>query len=278
MLDHPCFDEKAHFLYGRIHLPAAEACNISCRYCSRQVGVSYHGCRPGVAERILTPHEAVERVAFYMNPAMKVAGIAGPGEPLYNQDTFETLDLVNERFPRLILCVATNGLLLPDKAELLAQLGVKTVTVTINTVKAETIPEVYLHIMGEPPEKVAEQFISCQLRGIEACVELGMRVKVNSVLIPGVTSKGMEDVAVQSKERGACMQNIIPLIPLAGYSHVLAPTCEELRSTRARCEKILPQFRLCIQCRADAVGIPGRTGSCRMMEEEDIKNSNSRSI
>ncbi|MGC1121473.1 MAG: radical SAM protein [Candidatus Methanofastidiosia archaeon] len=259
ILDHPCFDEKAHFLYGRIHLPVAETCNIHCKYCSREVGISYHGCRPGVAERILTPDEAVERVSSYMDPTLKVAGIAGPGEPLYNKDTFETLELIHEKFSHLILCVATNGLLLPEKAELLAQLGVKTVTVTISTVKVEIIPKIYLHIMGEPSEKTAEQFIISQLKGIEACTELDMRVKVNSVLIPGVTTEGLKDVAVQSRKRGAYMQNIVPLIPLAGYKEVRPPTCEELQSARNKCQEVLPQFRLCRQCRADAVGIPGKS-------------------
>jgi nitrogen fixation protein NifB len=259
ILDHPCFDEKAHFLYERIHLPVAELCNIHCKYCSREVGISSHGCRPGVAERILAPDEAVERVSFYMNPALKVAGVAGPGEPLYNTETFETLELIHERYPHLILCVATNGLLLPEKAPLLAQLGVKTVTVTINTVRVETIPKIYLHIMRNPPDNMAEQFIASQLRGIEACSELDIKVKVNSVLIPGCNAGDLRDVAVQSRKRGAYMQNIVPLIPLAAYKEVRPPTCEELQSARNRCQKVLPQFRLCKQCRADAVGVPGKS-------------------
>lgn len=193
-----------------------------------------------------------------MRPELKVAGVAGPGEPLCNNETFATLELIHEKFPNLILCVATNGLLLPEKADLLAQLGVRTVTVTVNTVNAETIPEVYQHIMGNPPEKMAGRFISSQLEGIEACVELGIQVKVNSVLIPGVTAEGMKDVAIQSKKRGAYLQNIIPLIPLANRPQPRPPTCEELRSARAKCEETLPQFRLCVQCRADAVGIPGK--------------------
>jgi nitrogen fixation protein NifB len=257
--DHPCFDEKAHYLYGRIHLPVAELCNIRCKYCSRVVGISFHACRPGVAERILTPDEAVERVSFYMSPALKVAGIAGPGEPLYNMETFETLELVHERYPHLMLCVATNGLLLPDRAEHLAQLGVKTVTVTINTVRVETIPKIYLHIMGNPPDNMAEHFIASQLNGIEACTEQDIKVKVNSVLIPGCNAGDLRDVAVQSRKRGAYMQNIVPLIPLADYEEVRPPTCEELQSARDRCQRVLPQFRLCKQCRADAVGVPGKS-------------------
>ena len=40
-----------------------------------------------------------------------VMGIAGPGDPFANpEETMETLRLVRERFPKMMLCVATNGL------------------------------------------------------------------------------------------------------------------------------------------------------------------------
>jgi len=34
---HPCFDADAHCSVGRIHLPIAPACNIKCKYCSRNM-------------------------------------------------------------------------------------------------------------------------------------------------------------------------------------------------------------------------------------------------
>jgi len=38
-------------------------------------------------------------------PYVKVIGIAGPGEPLANPETFEALRLVHEEFPHLIMCL-----------------------------------------------------------------------------------------------------------------------------------------------------------------------------
>ena len=52
--------------------------------------------------------------------------------------------------------------------------------------------------------------------------------------------------------------NLIPLIPLNMFKDLRSPTCEEISGARAKAEKYLPQFRLCKQCRADAVGIPGK--------------------
>ena len=257
MITHPCFDEKAHFTYGRIHLPVAEHCNIQCRYCSRDIGITYHSYRPGVATEIISPEMAVEQVLHH-HDRIKVVGIAGPGEPLCNENTFKTLELIHNTFPDLILCVATNGLLLHEKSEILVNLGVKTVTVTMNTVNYKKIPKIYSHIQGKMDEIVAKDFIQNQLKGIEICTKNGILVKVNSLLIPGITMNELEDVAVQARKRGAILQNITPLIPLAEFSGFQPPSCEEIQTVRTRCESIIPQFRLCKQCRADAVGIPGK--------------------
>ncbi len=258
ILTHPCFEEKAHFTYGRIHLPVAEHCNIQCRYCSRDIGVSYHAHRPAVTKELLSPEEAVRRVFCYLDDHLKVVGIAGPGEPLYNESTFRTLALIHDTFPDLLLCVATNGLLLNEKCEILAELGVKTITVTMNTTNPETVPRIYASIQGDMNLKIAEMFIQNQLKGIEACTDCGILVKVNSIVIPEINMDELEEVALQSYERGAILQNITPLIPLAEFSRLHPPTCEEIQLVRNKCERILPQFRLCRQCRADAVGIPGK--------------------
>jgi nitrogen fixation protein NifB len=258
ILNHPCFEEKAHFTYKRIHLPVAEHCNIQCKYCSREVGVSSHCYRPAVTKEIISPEKAVKVVSSFMDDTLRVVGISGPGEPLCNKATFKTLSLVHEQFPDLLMCIATNGLLLCENVEILADSGVKTVTVTVNTVDPETVPKIYTHIQGNMNRAVAALFIANQLAGIEMCTDHGITVKVNSVAIPGINMDDLEAVALQSRERGAVLQNIMPLIPLAEFSGFNPPTCTEIKELRDKCSRLLPQFTLCKQCRADAVGIPGR--------------------
>ena len=257
-LQHPCFDEKAHYIYGRIHLPVARHCNIRCRYCSREIGYSYHGERPAVCREILSPEQGLERVMYYMNDALKVVGIAGPGEPLYNNETYETLSLIHEHFPDITLWISTNGLLLPQKAEVLANLGVRTVTVTVNALQPRVITQIYAHVRGKMNEEVAQSFTDTQLEGITACRDQGICVKVNSILIPQINTLELEGVALRTRERGAYIQNITSLIPLGDFSHLRPPTHEEIEKIRQQCEKYLPQFTCCKQCSADAAGIPGR--------------------
>ncbi|UCC69072.1 MAG: hypothetical protein JSV79_03905, partial [Armatimonadota bacterium] len=55
---------------------------------------------------------------------------------------------------------------------------------------------------------------------------------------------------------GAHRHNIMPLLPRGRMRDRRAPTSDELEQLRARCERWIPQFRGCIQCRADAIVPP----------------------
>jgi nitrogen fixation protein NifB len=261
---HPCYSPAAHHRYGRIHLPVAARCNLGCGYCERRVGgPTYHAYRPAVAARLVTAEEAVELVAAHLHPShLTVAGIAGPGEPLCNPETFATLRLIGARFPELILCLSTNGLLLPDCANELQALGVKTLTVTLNAVDPALGERIYSHaeVGGDvlTGGKAAAALLARQLEGIRRARARGIFVKINSILIPGVNDNGhLELVAQAARAAGASLQNITPLIPLGRFRDLAPPTCVELHRTRVHCERIIPQLRLCRQCRADAVGVPG---------------------
>ena len=141
---HPCFSREAHHKYGRIHLPVAPACNIQCRYCIRKYDCANES-RPGVSSRVLDVDEAVERVhvAVERDERIRVAGIAGPGDPLSNDAAFEAMRAIHKKFPDLILCISTNGLLLPDKLNDLIEAGIKSLTITINAVSPETAEKIY---------------------------------------------------------------------------------------------------------------------------------------
>jgi nitrogen fixation protein NifB len=261
---HPCFGGN-HHKNGRMHLAVAPKCNIKCGYCSRR-----HDCanesRPGVTSRILTPQEALFKVREVMTsellgPVIKVIGIAGPGDPLANEETFETFRLVKEEFPHLILCMSTNGLLLPEKIDLLEELGLHSLTVTVNALDPEVGGRIYSHI-GYHGKKYsgsegAAILIANQLEGLRRAAEYGMTIKVNTVLVPGVNDGQVELVGRKVKELGAFVMNVMPLIPQSDFADVVPPTPEELEMVRSANEKIIGQFKHCRQCRADAVGLIG---------------------
>jgi nitrogen fixation protein NifB len=262
---HPCFGGN-HHKNGRMHLAVAPRCNIKCAYCSRK-----HDCanesRPGVTSRLLTPAEALEKVREVMaspvvGPIIKVIGIAGPGDPLANEETFETFGMIKQEFPQLMLCMSTNGLLLPESIDRLHGLGLHSLTVTINAVDPEIGAQIYKHIVyhGEHYSGVegAAILIENQFEGLRRAAELGMTIKVNSVLIPGINDEQIPLIAARVKELGAFVMNIMPLIPQAELAHLQQPSEERLAEIRKDNEKVIGQFAHCKQCRSDAIGLIGK--------------------
>jgi nitrogen fixation protein NifB len=259
---HPCLSGDAHGKYGRIHLPVSPTCNIQCNFCKRDCNSNED--RPGVANGILSPKDAVSTIkkALELCPEITVVGIAGPGDTLATPNAIETFKLVNEAYPELIKCISTNGLLLYRYAQELYDVGVRTLTVTVNAVDPYIQSQINAHVILDGKiyygEEAARLLIENQLKGIETISKLGVVVKVNSVLIPGINDDHIETIAKTVKKAGATLYNIIPLIPQHDLSHIKAPNCEQLDSARIAAEKHLEVFRHCKHCRADACGIPGK--------------------
>lgn len=262
---HPCFDERAHESVGRIHLPVAPRCNIRCRFCERRVCANLTMQHPGWARQLLSPAEAVERVrCLARSPAAHpfVVGVAGPGEPLANPETLETLARVHACFPSLIKCISTNGLLLQRDLPRLLDVGVTALTVTVNAVDAAVGQEICDWVRCEGVlyrgREAARVLIDRQARGIQAALEAGLTLKVNTVLIPGVNDRHVGQLARRIAALGVRLMNLIPLIPGGRMAERRAPTCDQLREARADCERWVPQFRRCEQCSADVVRLPRR--------------------
>ncbi|MHB8124155.1 MAG: radical SAM protein [Desulfitobacteriaceae bacterium] len=261
-LGHPCFSTLGHGKTGRIHLAVAPGCNISCNYCVRKFDCANES-RPGVTSRVQTPEEALQTVrqakASDIGSKLTVVGIAGPGEPLANKATFETLRGVKRNFPEMILCLSTNGLLLPEKLEELVEIGVSHVTITINTLDEQVGARIYSYVRWEGNTLVgpeaARVLIKNQLTGLEMASKAGMTLKVNTVLIPGVNDKLLNSLGLEIKNRGANIHNIMPIIPQGKLAHIIAPTKELITSLRRSIGEILPQMQHCQQCRADAIGL-----------------------
>ena len=260
---HPCLGGDAHFKFGRIHLPVSPTCNIQCKFCKR--GFNKSEVRPGVSSLILKPEDAVETVrkALKLCPEIRVVGIAGPGDTLATDYAIETFKLVHKEFPNLINCLSTNGLRLYEKAERLVEAGVQTITVTVNAVDPKILKDICSYVIDENGNKLegeegAKKLIDVQLKGIKKISDLGVVVKINSVLVPGINDKHIKEVARVTKELGAQILNIIPLIPQNELSYLQPPTCELLESVREEAGEYLDVFRHCKHCRADACGVPGK--------------------
>ncbi|MCB1125622.1 MAG: radical SAM protein [Verrucomicrobiae bacterium] len=262
---HPCFDADTRHTTARVHLPVAPRCNVQCRFCNRKPDCLNEG-RPGVTSAVLTPRQALgylEKLTGRRGD-IAVTGIAGPGDPMANpQETLETLRLVRERFPEMLLCLATNELDLAAHVPALAALRLSHATITINAVDPAIAARVYAwgrhNRRVHRGEALGRLIVERQLAAVKSLKEHGILVKVNAIILPGVNDHHLQDVARVVAEFGADLMNCLPLLPVAGTPfHALGhPDSRMVARVRLQTGRFLKQMTHCARCRADAAGLVG---------------------
>lgn len=288
---HPCYSEEAHRFYARMHIPVAPACNIQCNYCNRKFDC-VNESRPGVVSEVLTPEQAERKVRGVAAQLMQlsVVGVAGPGDPLANpEQTFDTFARVRKHVPDVSLCLSTNGLTLYRHVDEIMELGIRHVTITINAIDPEVGQAIYPWVFDEgvryEGREAAELLISRQLLGLEMLAKLGILVKVNSIMIPGVNDHHLTAVSARVKELGATLHNVTPLIIAPGSQYEAdgrkAPRPKELLNLQEQLGRDgMKVMRHCRQCRADAIGLLGQDRNqdfpLEAMEAEPVINEEAR--
>ena len=274
-MNHPCFNAKVRKKFGRVHLPVAPRCNIQCNYCDRKYDC-VNESRPGVTSAVLTPYQAMAYLEFVFEKTknISVVGIAGPGDPFANpKETMETLQLVREKYPETMLCLATNGLGLEPYIDELAELGVNHVTVTLNAVDHDIGARIYSFIRyGKKvlsPKTGIKILLEKQLEAIAKLKEKNITTKVNTIILPGINEDHIEEVAKKMGELKVDILNCIPFYPNKGsfFGNLGEPTKEVVRKIRKKAAQYIPQMYHCARCRADAIGILGEDSNTELIEK-----------
>ncbi|MFZ5754465.1 MAG: nitrogenase cofactor biosynthesis protein NifB [Bacillota bacterium] len=272
---HPCYSFDAQHKYARLHLPVAPHCNISCNYCNRKFDC-LHESRPGVTSEILNPIEALLRFQKVKERIehLSVVGIAGPGDALANWASVrKTIDLIQKSDTDILFCLSTNGLMLPEYAAEIIELGLKHVTVTVNCLDQEIGAKIYEFVNYKGSrywgKEAAQILIGNQLEGIAYLSHHGVLVKVNIVMVEGINDHHVPDIVRKVRDLGAFMTNIMPLIPAKGssFEHYPETNIIKLNEMRKKCQTDLLQMYHCRQCRADAVGLLGNDRSLEFTEQ-----------
>jgi nitrogen fixation protein NifB len=274
LTQHPCFNHAARKTAARIHLPVAPRCNVQCNFCDRRFDCMNES-RPGVTSAVLTPHQALHYLerAVEKLPAIRVVGIAGPGDPFASPDeTFATLRLVRNRYPEMLLCVASNGLEVAAHAAELAKLQVSHVTLTVNAVAPEIGARIYAWVRAGyrvlHGQEAAATLLERQVAAILELKRHGITVKINTIIMPGVNDGHAVEVAREVAALGANIMNCMPMVPVSGtpFEVLGQPDPAKVKELRKQTGELLPQMLHCTRCRADAAGLLGAAQSAELVE------------
>ena len=168
---------QRHITYLR--LSVTDRCNLRCRYCMPEVGVSKieH-------DDVLTFEEFLRVVQAAASEGMTKIRLTG-GEPLVRKGILEFIREVTAIPGTLDLRMTTNGVLLEEMAADLLAAGVKRINMSLDTLQREKFQYI-----------TQRDYFDRVWRGLNKALEVGFdRVKLNVVAIRGVNDDEFVDLA-----------------------------------------------------------------------------------
>jgi len=190
--------------YGRVaddlRISVTDRCNFRCVYC-----MPYEGLKWLKRDDILR-FEEIQRLArlFVERYGVRTIRITG-GEPLVRAKVEELVAMVASLAPGLDITMTTNGVLLRNKAKLLAEAGLKRVNISLDTLHMDRFQEI-----------ARVEAFARTMDGIAAAEEAGLSpIKLNMVVMKGHNDDEVVDFARLAREKGYEVR-FIEFMPLDG--------------------------------------------------------------
>jgi cyclic pyranopterin phosphate synthase len=173
-----------------LRISVTDRCNFRCVYCMpKEVFGHEHRFLP---RRELLTFEEIERVArVFVDLGVRKLRITG-GEPLLRRDLERLVAALVGIHDELDVTLTTNGALLTQKAQALADAGLSRITVSLDSLDDEVF-----RAMNDVDFPVARV-----LAGIDAAADAGLAVKVNVVVKRGLNEGSVIDVARRFRGTG----------------------------------------------------------------------------
>jgi cyclic pyranopterin phosphate synthase len=177
-----------------LRISVTDRCNFRCVYCMpKEV---YGRDHRFLERRELITFEEITRVArSFVSAGVKKIRITG-GEPLVRRDLERLVAQLAELDVDLTL--TTNGSLLPQKAQALADAGLRRITVSL-----DSLDDAIFRALNDVDFSVERV-----LDGIDAASAAGLPVKVNAVIKRGVNDDQIVPLAGFFRERGHTLRFI----------------------------------------------------------------------
>lgn len=171
---------------GSLRLSVTDRCNMRCGYCMPEEEYVW------LPRASLLSFEELDRLAgIFIRLGSSRVRLTG-GEPLLRHDLPKLVEMLSSRPGLKDLALTTNGILLGDHAPALRDAGLKRVTVSLDTLRADRMRS--FARTDRLPDVLA---------GIETARSLGFAsIKLNSVIVRGFNADEVLDLLAFARERG----------------------------------------------------------------------------
>ena len=204
--------------YGReidyLRISLTDKCNLRCIYCMEEKDNSF------LEEEKLLTREEIKRLAeLFSKVGIKKVRLTG-GEPLVRKDILDIMKDLNSIEGIEEIYITTNGILLDKYLDDFKNLGLTGVNISLDSLKDDNFKN--LTRLGDL-DKV--------LKAIDKALNLGIKVKINTVMIQGINDNEILDfinltldknidvrfielmpIGVGSKHKGVSNESIIDII------------------------------------------------------------------
>ncbi|MDO5048115.1 MAG: GTP 3',8-cyclase MoaA [Anaerococcus sp.] len=205
------FDRTIDYL----RISVTDLCNFRCKYCMPDEGIQKID-----KDQILSLEEIYYIAHIFIEEGVRKIRLSG-GEPLVRPGLLHLVKSLGKITKLKDLAMTTNGSLLKENARSLRAFGLKRVNISLDSLKAEK----FRKIGGGDLKKVLE--------GIEESLDLGLGVKINTVLLKGVNDDEVVDFINLTKKYPIDVRfiEVMPIGPTANYAKDKFLRAEEIISS-----------------------------------------------
>jgi cyclic pyranopterin phosphate synthase len=175
------FDRKVDYL----RISVTQRCNFRCQYCMPEKPFEWTP-----KENLLSYEQMFSFIKVAIDNGIKKLRITG-GEPLVRDDLDVFIAMINNYKNDIDLALTTNGYLLKSQVKKLKQAGLKRVNISIDSLNDDTF------------EYLTQKNVLKNIKeGINAAIEAGIFVKLNSVVLKGINEEEILELYEFAKQKG----------------------------------------------------------------------------
>ena len=174
-----------------LRISITSRCNFRCLYCMPDTPFNWEP-----KENLLSYEDMFSFVKIAIDSGITKIRLTG-GEPLIRKDLDKFIKMIASYAPDIDLALTTNGYFLDKTAKQLKEAGLKRVNISLDSLKKETYKQI-----------AQKDVFDDVIKGIEKSIEVGLKVKLNCVLLKGINDDEIKDLYNYAKNKNITIRFI----------------------------------------------------------------------